>query len=1654
LKPVIRKIFKILAWFVACIILLLLLLYILIQVPAVQNFAKEKIVAYLEEKIKTKVSVGTLSIAFPKQIVLKDVYFEDQKKDTLFYGKELRVDISLFKLLDHEIDADYIAFDSINTSIYRIHPDTVFNYAYIAKAFGGNGSQTNSDTTSGFKFNLDKIILKDININFKDDYSGNAVSFYVGNFETQIKNFDLNNSSYYISKIHFQNAVVKVHQYKPFILNAADTLQTTQSAYPEIKLDELSFEKIKFGYDNDISGLVSRMNIGEFIAHPESINLQDLIINLKDIKLNNTSTEIAFNKVQNIVQPSSGADTASLSWKLDLGKINFTDDNIVYDDNTEPYQKAGIDYYHLNIQKLQLGASNMLLTPNIYQGKISNASFSEKSGFDLKKLQTDFVYTDTSTSLENLLLQTDKTILKNKFLLKYPSINAITADPGNVFLDADLNHCIINAKDILTFAPQLSSDMKGNENASLQLTSKVKGFVKDLSIPIFQLNGLSNTAIDLSGSIKGLPDAKNALYDLNIAELKTSANDIDQLIPANAIPSNIHIPQELSAKGYFYGSMQQFAAQLQLNSSSGNAFVKANMKGKNVYDANIKLQNLNVGYLTRNEQNIGTVTLSANAKGNGFDLRNAVSDFNANVESAELNGYNYKGFSMIGNIKNGDGNLKAKINDENIQFELTTSANVEKEFPTNLKMQLHVDTLNMNALHLMKDTLDVHGDLIADLLQTDPDSLVGKIVLDSLSIFNGTQHFNPDSLSLTATANGAERALNFFSEFLKVNLTGEYKLMQIGNNLKRTIDKYYKIPGADTIHADTEAWKLHAVFIPTPLVLQLIPVIKGSDSLVFQTSFNSELNALELSLRSKRIIYGTNQADSVNIFANTSANQLDFNAGFQHTKTSSVNLFKTNLSGFIAHNKANIDLDVKDAKNKTQYNVAGDLSQIPQGIKFSLAPASLVLYYDKWNVAANNFIRYDSSGILINNFKINNNDQSLSINSTPQTTNAPLQIDFKNFKIGTITKIANQDSLLAEGTINGNALVKNVTTDPVFTSDLQISDLSYKKDTIGNVSLKVNNETANAYTADISIEGNKNDIKMLGTYYTGESKMDLKLNASSLNLASIKPFTSSEILDMNGIMKADVSIEGSLEKPLVNGKLNFENAYIIPAITGEKLVLSDQAINIDPEGVHFNNFTLLDSAKNKAVITGDILTSDFRNYKFNTDLSAKNFTIINAQKSTNSLFYGKLNITTNLKLRGDMDSPVADGTLRVNKQTDFTMVLPNEDPEVEERNGIVNFIDKDHPDTITSKTLYDSLGTSEIKGMDVSVNIETDSAAKLTLMIDESTGDALTMQGNANLNAGIDKSGKISVTGAYSLTHGAYQVSLSLLKRNFIIQPGSTITWTGDPTSAQVDINAVYNVNAAPIDLVQQDLGGAASQDVTRFKQELPFQVNLKLEGDLLKPVITFDITLPQDLLSQWPDVDLKLQQVRTDPSELNKQVFALLLLNRFVQEDPFQSAAGGSSASQLAVQSAGKILSDQLNQLAGSLVKGVDINFDINSQQDYSTGVQENNTNANVTVSKKLFNDRLVVNVGTDVGLQGAANSYAQSSTVSGDFSVDYKLSKDGKYKIRAYRQNDYEEIIEGQVIETGVSFILTLDFDKFKELFETKKKSKKNPAQNDTQE
>jgi hypothetical protein len=482
-----------------------------------------------------------------------------------------------------------------------------------------------------------------------------------------------------------------------------------------------------------------------------------------------------------------------------------------------------------------------------------------------------------------------------------------------------------------------------------------------------------------------------------------------------------------------------------------------------------------------------------------------------------------------------------------------------------------------------------------------------------------------------------------------------------------------------------------------------------------------------------------------------------------------------------------------------------------------------------------------------------------------------------------------------------------------------------------------------------------------------------------------------------------------------------------------------ESITFNNDGIRFNDFTLVDSTGNKAVISGSIDTKTYTDFAFGIDIKTDNFRVINSTQEDNKLYYGKLYLNSNIKIRGDMNTPVVDANLTVNDKTDLTIVLPTNDPSVEDRKGVVEFIDPNAPktDSILLAKQLDSLKKTSLSGMDISANIKVNKNANFNIVIDQNNGDVVHIKGEAQLNGGIDPSGKTNLTGTYTVEQGSYNLSYASVNRKFIFKKGSTLTWTGDPTSANVNFTAIYVAKVPPIDLVSNQLAGTDNQ--TEYKQLLPFNVELNLKNELLKPDISFDIVLPDSTYMVSSEVittvNSRLSQIRQDPNELNKQVLGVLVLGHFIGDNPLQSQGGGTTVEGVLRNSVSSLLTDQLNRLAGNLIAGVDLSFGVSSGEDYSSGTAQNRTDLSVGLSKHLFSNRLTVSVGNDFNLEGNQPG-ERANNIAGNVSANYKLSRDGRYMLRVYSKDEFV-VVEGQIVETGVGFSLTIDYNRFKQIF-----------------
>ncbi|MBL7737428.1 MAG: translocation/assembly module TamB, partial [Chitinophagaceae bacterium] len=825
-----------------------------------------------------------------------------------------------------------------------------------------------------------------------------------------------------------------------------------------------------------------------------------------------------------------------------------------------------------------------------------------------------------------------------------------------------------------------------------------------------------------------------------------------------------------------------------------------------------------------------------------------------------------------------------------------------------------------------------------------------------------------------------------------------------------------------------------------PLLNVFAPDLELSEPVMLSAHFDND--NWQTMVNAPQVKMGENSIHAFALNAGTKGNAIHLETGFNDFSSGGIQLYKTSLSGDIADNNINLLLNIADKNHKNKYRLGANLSH-PTNSEYtlSLQSDSLMLNYDPWTIDPENRIRMDRDGLNIRQFALRKNGQQLLLNSASPESNAPLEIQFDQFRIATIAAIAAQDSLLADGTINGSIEIRDLAQQPNFTGDLTINQLSIKQDTVGDLALKVNNTRPNIFHADIALSGKENDVALSGEYHlkpANQSAFDLALDIRKLQMSSLEAFSMGAITQATGYIDGRIDIKGSIEQPDINGKLQFNKTSFSPAILGSLFSIDKENITINKEGIRFDNFTVRDSANNLLNINGTASTNNFINYRFDMDVQAENFQALNSVRQADRLFYGQFYFDTDLHIGGTEVKPVVEGELKVNESTRLTVVLPQESPGIVEREGVIRFVNPDSLVIDSTISANDSISVSDIRGMDVSVNIEIDKKAELTLIIDEANGDFLKMKGTGQLNGGIDPSGKTTLTGTYEIEEGAYELSFNFLKRKFNIRKGGKITWLGEPTRANIDLTAIYTAATAPLSLVENQID---VPNINIYKQRLPFEVNLLLSGELLKPEIKFDIALPADKnyhvdASVIENVETRLTQLRSETSELNKQVFALLLLNRFVSENPF-AGGGGMSAESAVRESVSRILSDQLNNLAADLIKGVDLNFDLESTDDYTTGNMENRTDLNISLSKSLLNDRLRVTVGSNFELEGPQRGSQKTNNLAGNVALDYLLSKDGRYMLRAYRKNNYEGQLDGYIIETGLNFIITLDYNRFREIF-----------------
>ena len=1642
MAPVFKKILKTLIWMVIIVALIFFLIAGLIQIPSIQTKIVQYATTFVSDKTHTKVEIKNVSISFPKSVVVEGLYLEDLKNDTLIYAAKTEVNIALYDLFSNKIAISSLALENATLKLHSTKIDSLFNYNFLITAFSDTTQQAKvtPSTPSKWTFRIHQVSLKNIRVHYDDQYGGMNVSAVLRNSEFRVDELDQSKSVYSLNDLLVEGLTANV------LVTKSTSTQNNQSGsiLPKISAKNLQISNSMISYTDSVGFQSVISVVGQSKLENASIDLQKQLLASESISL--SKSEITYN---NFATTDSTAVVSTVStqsaWKVSVKNMVLDDNSIAYNSGTQTKLKNSFDPDHLKFNHLTLVANELNYSPDQTTISIKNFSAIDQNNFAITNFSTDFSMDQRSITANKLKANTVHSGIDADFNIQYSSLSTLIDSIQFSDLNLDLKNVSISNSDILYFKPDLKIQPFFKNSSTITTASgKISGQINDLTGKQMMIKTGTNTVLKTDFSIKGLPEYKTASYDFPNLKITSGKKDIEMLVDT-LIPKSIEIPENIVVQVAFKGKLKSFESTAEVTSSFGDANLTASVDPDEKFSGKLNLKNLDLGLLFKDTTMYGPVSLTAEASGHGLDLKTMQAKIKAEATSITLNKYNYQNIKMDGSVAGQVFNGKINLKDKNAEFDLDATANLNPG-QEQVQFRFNLAGADLQKLHFSKTDLRIGLVAKADYNGKSVNEINGKVKIANIVLAHEAKKYALDSVVINSVNEPNKSEFNVKSDLADITYSGIVSPFSLPDELDHFISQYFLLSDSvSTKQKSLQDFNFEIQLHNHPILSEILfPELHEFQPGIIQGSFDSQKNNLKLNAGIGKMVYGSTEINDFKIDVNSDLKKLNYRISCRNISNSLASISNFLVDGNLVDNKINTTFSSLDEKKNKKLAVTTQIIRDKANYKLTLDPADFYMMYEKWNIAADNSIEFGKQGFLIHHFFLNDDESRINIASVNDQFNDDVNIGIKNLALDDISGIFQKDTILVKGVVDGNVLLKRVNNSYGIIADAKIMNLIVSNVPIGNLIIKAENPTSEKFNVDLKLSGGENNLTASGSYVPNGGDQSIRINTQiqSLSLQTVQAFSMGILTKASGNLTGNLLVEGSAALPEITGQLSFNNAIITPAFLNNPLELKHETFQLKKDGIYFNSFTILDKEKHTAILDGVVNMNQFSNFKFALNINTKDFLLFNTTHADNKDFYGRMVIDSKIGITGPMSLPVVNAKIKLKKGSNFTFAVPEDQLTTDKGEDVVEFETRNNLNPILYRAEKKEVQKSSLTGFDVSSILEIDKEATLRLLMDPSSTDSLVVRGDAALSFTIDRSGKMSLTGAYNLNDGSYLASLeSLIKRKFDIDRGSTIIWNGDPYDAEIFINARYPVRASPIDLMSDQMSGLSETDKNGYKQRYPFLVILKLRGKILQPEISFEIQLPQDekgILSGA--VNQKLSMLNEDESALNKQVFALLVLGRFIQENPLQTEAGGTST--LVRATVGKFLSQQLNQWSSKVLPGVDLNFDIQSYNDYQTGQAQGRTQVDIGLKKQLFDERLSIQLGGSVDVEGAKASQNSASNITSDVDVEYKITKDGRYRLKGFRHNQYEGVIEGQLVETGAGVIYVRDFNTWKEFLRSLKK------------
>ena len=1288
-----------------------------------------------------------------------------------------------------------------------------------------------------------------------------------------------------------------------------------------------------------------------------------------------------------------------------------------------PYIKpvAGIDPNHIAVKRLTLMLDTLSYNnEGVLRAGLRGLTLHEKCGLDVTRLSGSVYMDTTQLRLPALQLRTPASRIDADVAFDFKAFSAGKGGHCQAMVDASIGY-----DDIRTLATGYvdKAYLRALPHRPLAIKGTVSGNIDHLRLPSLTLNMPGVLQASANGYTNYVTkDWRNGKFNFNLRTKSMAA--VRQLMPAS-LKQSINVPDGLSLRGKAAFNGNRYDADIKAGIGRGSLAAKAKLDVKReTYNVVATAHQLPIASIVRGVP-VGPFSGSLRASGSGWDVMSPRASLTADakVNALSYERYPLGGISVKANLRGG----KAVAHFEADNPLLQGNGHIEALLGRHnyeVAVKASLPNLDLKKLGVTADTLYFGTDI--DIKATANKAFTAYALSGSIA----NNHFTTQRMSAMAkdilfdlaTSRDTTTA-NISAGDLRLRLGAKGDIPHLGTHLARFANELQK--EAKTYNIDQERLKTYLPVMAFYLdagrdnPLYNIARMKGYSFSSAYVNLNTDPHVgMTGDARMGALNVGALLLDTIDthIFQDSTGVQM---RGLVKNGKKNPNPLEVRMRSYVMRSGAGIELSYYDSEGERGVDVGLQAALVDGGLNIHLYPENPVLAYRNFKVNKDNYIFLGKDNSIRADVDLLADDGTgLKIYGEPKDSVNDLTVSVNQVNLGELSAVLPYMPKLS-GMLSGDVHVTDDSQHKQLSAmaSLTADNFKYEDMPLGNVGIDAVYlpKTGGEHHASAFISSNGEEVLTCnGTYFDrdgGTFEGDAQLHDFPLQM--LNGFMAGTDVALKGIAGGDLRVNGSLDKPVINGSLDLDSAHIYSDVYGFDLRTDERALDIKDSRIIFSDYRLFSTGKEPMVLNGTFDMSDFERMRMDFAMRANNFELINTRKKAQSMLFGKVYANYVGTLKGTTDNLSLRGKLEVLDRTDVTYILKDSPLSVDDRlHDLVQFTNfKDSTQTAQPEKAVDG-------GMDITMGISISDAAIFHCNLSDDGQSYVKLEGGGDMTLRMTQQGDMRMTGLFTTNSGEMKYQLPVIPlKTFQIVQGSYVQFTGDVMNPTLNIAAKERTKA----VVTED----------DKQRSVAFDVGVKITKPLNDMGLEFTIEAPEDL-------NIQNQLASMSAEQRGKAAVTMMATGMYMTDETMMSGSGFKANNAL-----NAFLQSEIQNIAGSALKTIDINLGVESGTS-QTGTST--TDYSFQFAKRFWGNRISVIIGGKVSTGADATNSAESFI--NNVSVEYRLDQGATRYVKAFYDRDTQDPLEGQLTKTGAGLVLRRKTDKLGELFIFRNKSKKKTA------